>query len=308
MLNLHKPDTLHDWVAVAPQGDHVRVVQVTCRPGQRPLLAWARTAAWGEAEASLRQLRRSCGLSGQRTVALLQRPQYQLLGVDAPEVPRAEWRDALRWQLKDLVDFPVDNAAIDVLEVPHDPAQRRRATVIAVAAAHAQLEPLATAGHNAKLPWHAIDVPETALRNVAALLEEEGRGLALLHVGARHSTLVITWQGELLQSRSIDVAYGQLTDADGDARQQAYERASLELQRSLDSVERQFSHVGLARLLVAPGAPLAEFSAYVRDLVYVPVAPFELADALELAAVPELTDPIEQAAYLPVIGAALRGP
>ena len=205
-----------------------------------------------------------------------------------------------------MVDFAVDSAGIVVIEIPADPQQRRRASVMAVAAPRSALAPLADAGADAGLPWHAIDVVETALRNVAVLGADADRGEALLHVGRAHSTLVIVARGELLLTRHIEVTLEQLTDTDEAARQQHYERASLELQRTLDNVERQFSHANLARLQVAPGAPLLGFIEYVRDLVYVPVAAFDLAAVLDLSAVPELIDPAEQAAYLPAIGAALR--
>ena len=54
--------------------------------------------------------------------------------------------------------------------------------------------------------------------------------------------------------------------------------------------------------------PLTRCVAYVGDLVYVPVAAFDLAQVIDLSAVPELKDATEQAAYLPAIGAALRSP
>jgi MSHA biogenesis protein MshI len=299
------------WVAMAPQGDSVRVAHVVQAEGERPALRWVCEAPWGDPAQALRGLRRSRALQRQRTVAVLPWAHYQLLPMDAPEVPREEWRDALRWRLKDMVEFPIDNAGIELLEVPGGPAQRRAPALIAVAAPHTSLAPLADAGNDAGLPWHAIDVPETALRNLAALaalVDNPDRGQALLHVGAQHSTLVVTWQGELMLARHIDVTYTQLTDSDEAMRQQSFERASLELQRTLDSVERQFSQANLARLLVAPGAPLAEFIRYVGDLVYVPVAAFELGALIDLSAVPELSDAVEQAAYLPAIGAALRHP
>jgi MSHA biogenesis protein MshI len=294
------------WVAVAPQGERAHVVHLVCEEGRRPALRWACTEPWGEATPALRALRRSRPVRQQRTVALLQHGQYQWLALDAPELPREEWRDAIRWRLKDMVDFAVDSAGIDVIEIPADPLQRRRASVMAVAAPRSALAPLADAGADAGLPWHAIDVPETALRNVAVLCTDTERGEALLHVGRDHSTLVIVAQGELLVTRHIEVSLAQLTDGDEAARQLHFERASLELQRTLDNVERQFSHANLARLQVAPGAPLLGFIEYVRDLVYVPVAVFELAAVLDLSAVPQLIDPAEQAAYLPAIGAALR--
>ena len=291
---------------MAPQGDRAHVVHVVCEAGARPALRWACTEPWADAAQSLRALRRSRPVQQQRTVAVLQHAQYQLLTLDAPDLPREEWRDAIRWHLKDMVEFAVDTAGIDVIEIPADPQQRRRASVMAVAAPRSALAPLADAGTDAGLPWHAIDVPETALRNIAVLCAEPGRGEALLHVGRSHSTLVLVAQGELLVTRHIEATLDQLTDPDEAARQQNYERASLELQRTLDNVERQFSHANLACLQVAPGAPLLGFIDYVRDLVYVPVAAFDLAAVIDLSGVPELTDPTEQAAYLPAIGAALR--
>lgn len=294
------------WVAVAPVEERVRIVYVVCRDGERPALRWASAAAWDDPVATLRGLRRSHGLAALRKVALLQRPQYQLLPMDAPEIPRDDWRDAARWSLKDTVDFAMDDAGLALLDIPNDPAQRRRASLIAVAAPHAQLAPLAAVGADAGMPWDAIDVPETALRNIAALTEEAGRAQALLHTSETHSTLVVTVQGELLLARHIDVGLRQLSATDDDTRTQAYERASLELQRTLDSVERQFSHLSLGRVLVCPGAPLADFISYASELVYAPVAALDLADHIDLSAVPELADPAQQAAYLHAIGAALR--
>jgi MSHA biogenesis protein MshI len=306
VLSLRKRSFQPGWVAIAPLGDSVCVASVVCQAGQRPALLWACRAPWGDTTQSLRALRRGRSLAGRRTVALLQRADYQLLAMDAPDVPREEWRDAVRWRLKDMVDFAVDTAAVQVLEVPSGPTQRRAPSLLAVAAPHTSLLPLAEAATDAGQPWQAIDIPETALRNLAALAEEPGRGQALLHVDAQHSSLVVTWQGELLLSRHIDVGLPQLTHADADTRQQAYERASLELQRTLDSVERQFSDVGLASVMVAPGAVLADFIAYAGDLVYAPVRAFEPQRWIDCSAVPELADDTELAAYLPAIGAALR--
>ena len=306
VLNWRRTKPQPGWVAMAPQGGRVHAVHVVSEAGRKPALRWACTEAWADPAQALRALRRTRPLQQHRTVALLQHAQYQLLTLDAPDLPRAEWRDAMRWRLKDMVDFPVDNAGIDVIDIPADPQQRRQPSLIAITAPRSALQPLADAASDAGAPWHAIDVPETALRNIAVLAAAAGRGEALLHVGRAHSTLVVTAQGELLMSRHIEVTLDQLSEPDTGLRQQSFERACLELQRTLDNVERQFSHANLARLQVAPGAPLLAFIEYVRDLVYVPVSAFDLATLIDLSAVPGLTDPTEQAAYLPAIGAALR--
>jgi MSHA biogenesis protein MshI len=294
------------WVAMAPQGDRVRVVNLVREEGRPPAVRWACTEPWEDPPQTLRALRRSHPLRRQRKVVVLERGQYQVLVIDTPDVPREEWRDAARWRLKDMVDFAVDSAGVDLLELAVDPQQRRHAAMMVVAAPRAALAACSDAGADAGLRWEAIDVPETALRNACLLCAEASRAEALLFVGSTFSTLVITAGGELLATRDIGAGIDRLADPDPVVRQQHYERVGLELQRTLDNIDRQFSQANLARLQIAPGPSLRDFIAYVREIVSVPVAPFEFGAALDLSAVPELADPHEQAAYLPAIGAALR--
>ena len=306
MLKLKRHSKESGWVAFAPLNDRLRVVHVVCLDGERPSVRWASAASWSDPVSALRGLRRSRSLDSLRRVALLERPQYQLLSMNAPDMPREDWRDAVRWSLKDMVEFAMEDAGLALLEVPIDPARPRHPTVVAIAVPHAQLAPLAALADAAGLPWQAIDVPETALRNIAALINAPGRAQPLLHIGATYSTLVITTQGDLLMTRYIDVGLGELTAPDDDTRTRASERACLELLRTLDSAERQFSHLRLGTVLVCPGVPLEAFMAYARELVQVPVAGLDLAALVDLSAVPEIADAAEQGAWLPAIGAALR--
>ena len=50
--------------------------------------------------------------------SLLAIGDYQLLMVEAPEVPPAELRAAIRWRIRDLIDFHIDDAVLDVFDVP----------------------------------------------------------------------------------------------------------------------------------------------------------------------------------------------
>ncbi|MDM4767779.1 agglutinin biogenesis protein MshI [Pelomonas sp. SE-A7] len=272
-----------------------------------PRLQWIAQQDWSTPAAALKELKASRGLHQHRVVELLERGQYQLVTLEAPDVPRADWKDATRWMLQERVDFPVDTAALDVLEIPADQGQRRKPGLIAVAAPRALVLPLVQQATQAGTPLTAIDVAETALRNISALLEEPGRGQALLHVGEGHSCLVVTAGGELLLSRQMEASLATLGHADPDVRQQAFERTSLELQRTLDGFERSFTQVSLSRVLVAPGQVLEDFMAYVRELLYVPVLALEPGAALDLSAAPELADPRLLAQYLIAVGAALRG-
>ncbi len=293
-------------MACAPSGGQARFALVERRGDAMPAVRWVHEVPWADTVQALRAARRAGGLQRHRCVALLQRAQYQLLPMDAPDVPREDWRAAVRWKLKDMVDFPVETAGVDVLEVPLDAGSRRQPTLIAVAAPADALRPLVEAGEEAGVDWAALDVPETALRNLGALLATPGRGHALLHIGDTHGTLVITSEGELLQSRQIDVTAAQLADDNEAMRQQAFDRAGLELQRTLDGFERLSSQVTLERMHVLPGPGIEAFCDYVRELVYVPVLPAQMGEVLDLSAVPALGDAEQLPRYLVAIGAALR--
>lgn len=295
------------WIACVPSGARAHFARVE-RPAADapPAVRWLHEESWDDATRALRAARRAGGLARHACVGLLPREQVQLLPMDAPDVPREEWRAALRWKLKDMVDFPVEDAGVDLLEVPTEASSRRQPTVIAVAARGDALRSIVRAAEDAGVRWRALDVAETGLRNLSALLATPGRGHALLHVGDSHATLVITHDGELLQTRQIDVTAAQVSSSDEAVRQAAYDRAGLELQRTLDGFERVFTQTSLERLHLLPGSGAEPFADYVRELVYVPVLVADLAAQLDLSAVPAFANNDALAPYWVAIGAALR--
>ncbi len=306
MLHFNRTPSKSGWIACVPSGATACFALAEALPGGKAAVRWVHEEPWTDLPRALRHARRAGPLKRHRCVALLQRSQYQLLPMDAPEVPREDWRAAVRWKLKDMVDFPVESAGVDVLEVPPETSTRRQPQLIAVAAPGEALRPLVEAAEEAGLQWHALDVPETALRNLSALFAAEGRSHALLHVGETHGTLVLTCRGELLLSRQIDVTAAQIADDNEAMRQMAFDRAGLELQRTLDGFERVFTQTSLERLQVLPGPGVDAFCDYVREIVYVPVAEADPADVLDCSALPWLQQPGVLQRYLLAIGAALR--
>ena len=76
------------------------------------------------------------GLDRQQCSTLLDIGDYQLLVVDAPEVPPQELRAAVRWQIQDLIDFHIDDAVLDVFDAPPGgPAGTRKQMYVVIARA-----------------------------------------------------------------------------------------------------------------------------------------------------------------------------
>ncbi|HEX6362129.1 MAG TPA: agglutinin biogenesis protein MshI [Albitalea sp.] len=298
------------WLAVALDAQRITVAQVVRAGGARPRLAKLEDAARGgvaEAEA-LARMRRAFGLQRYRCTTALDGGAYQLVQVNAPAVPADEMRAALRWAVKDALDFPAEGAVVDVLQVPPDGAPAGRAPLaLAVAARRERVAERVQAFQRAGLDLKAIDIAEAAQRNLAALFEQPGRGLAMLLLHEAGGLLTFTRDGELYAARRIDVAADAIAeDADAERRHAALDRVALELQRSLDNFDRQFSHVALQRVLVASTAGAAPLVAFLAQNVYLPVEAVDLAAAMDLDAFPWLADPAAQSLWLPAIGLALR--
>jgi MSHA biogenesis protein MshI len=232
--------------------------------------------------------------------------EYQMLTVDAPNVPQDELKTAVRWRLKDMLDFHIDDATIDVLDIPVDSSAASRGhSMFAIAARNAVIQSRQTLFSEAKLDLTVIDIPEMAQRNISALLETDSRGLAMLSFDADGGLLTITYKGELYLSRRIDVTLENLLERDSMRQQIHFDKITLELQRSLDHFDRQFSFVNVLKLLLAPTGAEGLHEHLTANL-YMPVEAMALEDVFDLGKVPELQDVAQQRRFFLPLGAALR--
>ncbi len=304
VLNFLKPKIEDGWLSISIREKRVDLVLMRREPGRKPMVLMADSVEKGAGDAAtLAALKRPMRLDRHRCTALLNHGQYQLIQTDAIAGAPDEAREVARWQVKDQVDFPVDAAAIDLLPIPSD---GRAPQVFAALAAEAAIAPLVQAFQAAKVSLAAIDLPELSQRNLAALFEESGRGLATLIFDEDEGLLTFTLNGELLVVRHVEITARQLSTADDNRRGMLFERIALDVQRSLDNFDRSYSTVPLAHLLVAPIPGVDGFCSHLRANLTVPVVPLELSSALDFGAVPALLDPLRQFQALRAIGAALR--
>jgi len=176
---------------------------------------------------------------------------YQLVQVEAPEVLPSEMRAAIRWRLKDAINFNVDEASVDVFEIP-EPARRTQAKMLfAVAARESAVQRIAGAIRPAAKGFNAIDIPELCLRNISACLPQDAKGVAMLALHEGFAQLVITRQGTMHVTRRIDTRGGfnphkqKSDEIDAGA-------LALELQRSLDYYESHYDQTPIGDLVIGP--------------------------------------------------------
>ena len=248
--------------------DGISVAEIDLSDDAQPALKSCEFISSSESSERLKQLGRYIrenGLKKQPCVVVLEDTQYKLFQLPLPSVDDSELKSALRWSIKDLVDFPVEDAVIDVFRVPVQEHREEKAYVVATP----RDEVLQTINFIRKtgLTLKTIDIEELSLGNIIEQIEGQERGVAVLHFGQQHGSINLYRDSALYLSRKIDTGLERLEEiqAQGTA-EQVYESIMLELQRSLDFCESEFVRPAISRLVVAPKHPVLQgFCDYVSS-------------------------------------------
>lgn len=296
------------WLALISHGGEIALAHVVRRRDSRPEVRLLdRFSLETHEVAALQRLRSARSLKSYACTTLMNDGEYSLTQVDAPPVPDAERKEALRWAIKEMVSYPVDSACIDVLDIPSTGMPPgRSAGVMVVSAAEQTVRSRVAPFEAAKVPLAAVDIPELAQRNVAALLEDENRGLAFLRLDENGMMLTLTFHGDLIAVRRGEMNTRQLNSADVGERARVMERLVLEVQRSLDNFDRQYSHIPISKVVLACYPAVENLMNELIESIYVPVREMDLAPVMDFPSIPELRNPQVQAKSMLAIGAALR--
>jgi MSHA biogenesis protein MshI len=300
---LFKSNSRNDTLgALVMETDGVAVARVSHQKPDRPLLEYCafHPLAPGQDQASLLKKTLAANQLGKVPLSsLLAIGDYQLLMVEAPEVPAAELKAAIRWRIRDLIDFHIDDAVLDVFDVPPSGARGVQQHMYVVVSREAlvkeRAELLQTAGGELKI----VDIPELALRNIAARLDRDTSGQALLYFGSDHGLITLTRDATLYLARSMDLGYQQLLESP-----ELVDRLALELQRSMDYYDRHFQQAPITAVTVCPmPQPLPQFADQLAQQTGIAVHALRLEDIVEV-------DPAVDVAQFPrcvlAVGAALR--
>lgn len=260
------------------------------------VLAFARHENMPFSADLLHRLASDAGIKDVPLIALLGQDHYQTVMVEAPSVPDDEIRSAIRWKVKDLLSFHIDDAVLDHLPVPG--GSGRPPSLYVVAAQSAALRELVLPYHDAGLQLDVIDIRETAQHNLAMRVAPADYAVAMLHFDGENGLLTFSFGVGLIMSRRIE--------GRGATGESLLDKVAMEVQRSVDYFERQYSWLPLAKLYLAP---VADAPALLRRLgEYLPVG----AESLDLAHVFDFTGQVQlqsvqaQNAVFHVLGASLR--
>lgn len=236
----------------------------------------------------------------------LPRKSYSVLVVAEPAVRAEEMGESLRWAIGGMIDYPVEDTQLAWMRIPTAEFQPNRPPHLYVAATKlSQVREYEAACRTGRVSLLAVDIKETAYRNMANLIEKPGEGVALLSVGRTGVQLTVSYRGELYLDRFVEEV-GFDAAAESHARERACERVVLQVQRSLDFIARTLPFIELNRVVFAPTRSGVDVLDYFRGNLAVPVELYDLPSVLDIAQAPELSAQDVQADYFAALGVALR--
>ncbi len=252
MLPFLKKGTLPGLTGIGLQPEGVCLVRVERAGGKPPAVTLFDFQLWegAEHEKVLARLATQHDLKRARCVTVLDPNEYSLLLTEAPNVAPDELRAALRWRVKDLIDFHINDATLDVFDLPGDKTAGRARSMYAVAARSAAIQKRVNLMDAAGINLDVIDIPEMAQRNVAALLPEDVKGVVLVSFTPGGGLITITKQTEIYLSRNIEIGLDMLSQ--GGDTVELFDRVVLEVQRSLDYFDSHFRQAPIGHLALAP--------------------------------------------------------
>lgn len=259
---------------------------------------------------TLNELAASYNLSAYDCHLVLTANDYRRINMEAPNVTETEIAEALRWKIADLIEFPATKAIIDFYPVPASKRPNTPRTIEVIASSSDFLKSQIDKCTQAHLQLTVIDIQETSLRNLAVLLPENERGVAVLYLQESFGAILIQKEATIYLYRKFEIGYKNLNldklSSNLDQALQLQNNLALEIQRSMDYVESYYGIPPISSLVVVPLAEhTQELLTILRDEQGITARIMDLSAILNTDI---LLNDQTQSYCCPVIGATLRDP
>ncbi len=200
-----------------------------------------------EQQANLKEQVTTLALQGMHANLILPQKDYQIFLVEQPQVLESEKANALRWLIAEYIDFPVEEAVVDYIELPQKLHSENPSMLYVVVTKKSKIDETYSLINAAGLKVKSIDICQSALRFIAMNLENPEEGQALLHLEEDKSHLIIFKNKTLYMMRDLDLGLNALNSS-----QSIYQDFSIEVQRSFDYCASKLQNANISRLVITP--------------------------------------------------------
>jgi MSHA biogenesis protein MshI len=223
------------------------------------------------------------GLKGADASIALAPGNYTILQIERPPVEEEELLAAARWRVKSLLDYPVDEAVLQVFDTPQ-PNERQRSPMLNVVAAPARaVREIAAVVRKAGLQPQKITIAELALRNLVSAHSLLPGPAIIVFLTARQGIIQVTSDDRIYLSRRLDYGLGSVKPVDVLATG-IHNTLPLELRRTIDYFDSHFSAGSIRRVLAGPDEPnFMGFMRHAGEIIGLSVTPLPLGAVLQRA-------------------------
>ena len=206
-------------------------------------------------------------LEARRCRWILLPDQYQLLITDQLPLPWDEMAQAMRWKVKDLLEYPLEDVVLDLFPIPPFGTKKQQKKAGVVVARKSWIETMLTYFEEAFLLVETIDVADLALCHIIEYCAKTPT-VALLHIEPQMGKLLIWHEGNVYLIRQLAWHHriGNAQDT-----QLLLETLLEELQRSFHYCEAELKLGPIRQLLLTPNENAEVTVNFLRQHLSVPV-------------------------------------
>lgn len=232
------------------------------------------------------------------TSLVLQSDDYQLIVTDALPVAVTEFQAAIRWKIKDLLKFPIDDVVIDSFPVPKTHTAQNKIMVIAARAS--ELIELSEAIQQCGLKIRSISVPEIGLLAITNLYADPNAITTCIYIQDTYIQLLMIAHETIYVSRQLKFTINTENEL---TLEQSINHLAAELQRSFDYYHSLWPSSAPMQLILAATKSISkEAIEQLSETIRMPIQIINLMQKFEST---QKLDVAEQGKFLMAIGGAL---
>jgi MSHA biogenesis protein MshI len=203
-----------------------------------------------EYESILNKLSKEHSLDIHQCNVVLQPNQYQIVPVEKPDVAAEELSLALKWRVKDVIDFHIDDTVLEVLTPSGNTSNSNMVEVVATKSSIIQR--IVDLLRSTDINLTSIDIAELASRNIGFNLQPELSSYALLNLWENDSRISVYLNNDLYLSRISSIGINTLKHVSEDdiSSVSILDTLALELQRTYDYYESHSRQAPIADLFL----------------------------------------------------------
>lgn len=224
---------------------------------------------------------------------------YHLLLTNVPNVPQEEYKDALRWQIKDRVSYPIDDVALDIF-LPDSFGKIDPPKLYVIASQSSFLQKIAVLLKESNFNLQTIDIKEFAIRNLITAIPNITQPIGFLHATAHEYLFTIMQNNQLYFARHISIT------ADANQPEYAFTKLNEEIQKSLDYYTSELKQELPKAFLLSPSFDInSQLFDTLTKHIQIPFSSLPLNNIIQIENQANLNTDLIKRCYI-AIGGAMR--